>query len=161
MAWGNLRRFPNFLRSQLRKKLLPENNADTSPPIFTQTDAAHLQIRRKVTHKDFVSRMKAQTRSNQPHKRRIGLKLDFRKIAVTTKISFDEVAANAQPVIDSLQRQVQIFGRLQLDDDQAPLARHSQKINHAALARCQRRNLRIKIPRIETRIEPRRIRANH
>ena len=69
-------------------------------------------------------------------------------MAVTPKISFDEMAANPQPIMTACNGRRRSFGSLQLDDDQAALARHTEQINHAALARRKRRYLRIKIPRM-------------
>ena len=55
---------------------------------------------------------------------------------------------------------MQILGCLQLDDDEAALTRHTEEINHSSLACRQRRNLRIKMPRVETRIQSRGVCAN-
>ena len=97
--------------------------------------------------------MEAQARRDEPDERRLRINHDSGKISIALKICFTLMAADAQPVIHGLHRQLQILRSFYFDYDQATLAGDAEQIEHAAITGCERGNLRIKMARVELRIE--------
>ena len=97
--------------------------------------------------------MEPQSGSDEPDQRRLRIEFDPGKIAVALEIPFALMPAHAQPVIHRLHRQLDIFRSFQFDHHEASSPRHTQQVEYAAIARGQRRNLRIEMARIELGVE--------
>ena len=69
--------------------------------------------------------------------------------------------AHAQPVIDRLHHQVNVFGRFQFKNRKPAVARDSKQVDDSAIARRKRRDLRVDVPRIEPRVDARRVGGHH
>ena len=131
-----------------------------SAPIFAKADPSNLNFRRQIFQQNVRRGMKAQTRRDEPHEWRIGTQLDSREIAESLKISLALVPSDAQPIIHRLQRQLNIFRRLQLDYHEPSAVGHAEQIQHAAIPGRQRRSLRVKMARVELSVELRWVFAN-
>jgi hypothetical protein len=69
--------------------------------------------------------MESQAGRNEPDERRLWVHCDGGEISGALKIAFALMAANAQPIIHGLHRQLQIFRSLQFDYYQTALASDS------------------------------------
>src|SRR5271156_6688112 len=63
------------------------------------------------------------------------------------------MAPHPQPIIDSLNRQLNIFGCFQPDHNQTPTLGDAEQIDHTAIPRSQRGNLRIQVLGIQMGIK--------
>ena len=97
--------------------------------------------------------MESQAGRDEPNQRRLGIDLDAGEISVPLKIPFALMAADAQPIVHRLHWQLNIFRSFQFDHYQSALPRDAEQIEHATITRRQRGNLRIKIARIDLRVE--------
>src|SRR5258708_9054133 len=93
--------------------------------------------------------MESQRWRNEIDKRRGLLQFNSRKIAVARDFSALQLPANAQPIVGSLQRQVQMLSGLQFDDRQPSGARYGQEVEHAVFAPGIGKNLSVNKPLIE------------
>src|ERR1700677_3224581 len=89
--------------------------------------------------------MKSQSWRNQPYHWWFWIQFDAREIPVTLKIAFTLMTPHSQPIIDSLNRQLNIFGCFQLDHNQPSMLCDAEQIDYAAVSRSERGDLRIQV----------------
>ena len=70
------------------------------------------------------------------------------------------MGSDAEPVVGGLQREMNVFAGFQFENREAAVARHSQQIDHAAIAGGKCGHLRVQKTRIEPRINSRGIDGN-
>ena len=115
-----------------------EHHLQALPPFYRQPDSLHLDRRREEAQDGFGGGMEFERRRHQQQPRRLGAQLDAGKITVRGELAAVQMPFDADPIIQRLQRQVQIGRRLQLDHRQPAGAVHRQQIHDAALARRRR-----------------------
>jgi hypothetical protein len=120
---------------------LPEDNFYSAAPIFVQSNTRDLNLGGKIFQQFVSGCVESQSWRNQPYHRRFRIQFDARKIPVALKIAFALMASHSQPIIDSLNRQLNIFGCFQLDHNQAPMLCDAEQIDYAAVSRSERGNL--------------------
>ena len=62
------------------------------------------------------------------------MQFDAREIAIALQVTLFQVAANTEPVVGSLQRQIQKFAGFELDDSETTAARDSKDVEDAVIA---------------------------
>src|SRR5882762_7185657 len=102
------------------KLLLPHDYPHTAPPALRKTDAHNLHFRGEVAQQFVSSRMKTQRRCHQVNQRGSCLQLYAGKIPVARQIAPLEVVAHMPPVSRGLKSQVNVLGRFQFQNCQAP-----------------------------------------
>src|SRR3954470_348288 len=103
--------------------------------------------------------MNVQGRRNQHQQGRCGrecerLSIYRNKVAKAVELLALMMPFHAQPIVEPLQRQVNVFVGLQLDYREPPISRAGQQIDHSAIGSCEGGNLRVYTRGIETCIEP-------
>src|SRR5580704_11131282 len=101
--------------------------------------------------------MKLKPRSHKPNEWRARIDFHSAEIALCVKVVLQLVAAHAQPIVNGLSRQLDVFLGFQLDHDQASLARDAEQIDNSPSVRRQRGNLRIEETLVELRVDARRL----
>src|ERR1700690_743694 len=99
--------------------------------------------------------MEPQTGSYKPDERRGRIQLDPRKISIAGEIAIALVSSHPQPIVHRLQRQLNVFGRLQLDHNQPAAPRDPKEIENSTIPHSERGYLRIQEARIELGIQTR------
>src|SRR5260370_1884956 len=105
--------------------------------------------------------MESQRRRHQIDKRRSLLQSASWKIAVASDLSALQLPANAQPIIRSLQRQMDVLTGLQFNDGQPSGTRHGDEIENAVFASRIGKNLRGDESLIEHAIDARDVLAGN
>src|SRR5580704_19453910 len=93
--------------------------------------------------------MEAEPGSGKKQERRLWVQADLRKISEAAKVVLIVMKAHAQPVVDGLHHQVNVFGSFQFQNGQAAVTSNAEQIDDAAVAGRKCRNLRIDLPRVE------------
>src|SRR5882724_10578896 len=106
-------------------------------------------------------RMESQRRRHQINEGRSLLQNDPWEIAVAGDLSALQQPANAQPIIGSLQRQVNVLAGFQFNDRQPASTRHSEKVKNAVFASRIGKNLRVDESLVEHGIHARYVFANN
>ena len=133
-----------------------KDNLQLLTPVFAQRDELPIDFGREVTQHGQVGRVDAQRRCGEQKAR--GERRDFRSgkvsfafesrertIAAGDALAICVEGADAYPVVECLQRQMQIFVGFEFDDDEAAIAIEGEQIEHAAIAGRERWNLRVKL----------------
>src|SRR5207245_3149928 len=92
------------------------------------------QLRREIAQDDVRCRMESQRGSDQIDERRGLQQRQARKVAVARDLAILLLAANAQPIIGRLQRQMNVLAGFQLNNRQPPSTRHGEKIENAVFS---------------------------
>ena len=80
--------------------------------------------------------MESKSRRDEPDEWWLGIELHAGEITELLEIAFALVAADAEPIVDGLNGQLNIFGCFQFDYDETATARDAEKIDHAAISGC-------------------------
>src|SRR6266849_57459 len=104
--------------------------------------------------------MESQRRRHEIDKRGSLLQFNPRKIAVACDLAALQLSTHAQPIIRSLQRQMNVLAGFQLNDRQPAATRHREQVENAVLAPGIGQNLRVDEPLIEQGIDARYVLAN-
>ena len=136
--------------------------------MLIQSNQSPFHFRRQITEHSLVCRVNPQRRRNKMQPGRRIRQLNSRKIPMAAECvpsaSLGIVAlelAHAQPIIQPLQRQMQVLIRLQLDHQQPSTAIDSEQIEHPSVARRKRRHLRINALRNNPRLDLQQFLAKH
>ena len=87
--------------------------------------------------------MKVERRRNQQQPRGLAQQLAAGEIAVGLELAAFHVPLDAHPIIQRLQRKMNVFGSFQLDHRQPPAMIDGQQIQHAPVGGGERGNLAI------------------
>src|SRR5579871_3416136 len=101
--------------------------------------------------------MKFERRRNQQHTRRLGEQFDAREVTVSTELAPVEVPLHSHPVVQRLQRQMDVLASLQLDYRQSPASLHRKQIQDAAIGCGKGRDLVVNWSREQSGVD----RASH
>src|SRR5260370_34595930 len=104
--------------------------------------------------------MESQRWRHEVDKRRSLLQFNSRKIAIARDFSALQLPANAQPIVGSLQRQMDMLAGLQFDDRQPSGMRYGEEVENAVFAPGIGKNLSVNKPLIEHGINARDVLAN-
>src|SRR5579883_2701586 len=104
--------------------------------------------------------MEVQRRGHQIDERRRSLKFNAGEIRVTAEVTLLEMAANAQPVIGGLQRQVNVLGSLEFENGEASGLRNGEQIEDTVFAAGVGEDLRVNESGVENRIDARDVLAH-
>src|SRR6266849_5941023 len=104
--------------------------------------------------------MESQRRRHEIDKRGSLLQFNPRKIAVACDLAALQLSTHAQPIIRSLQRQMDVLAGFQFNDRQPAGTRHREQVENSVLAPGIGKNLRVDEPLIEQGIDARDVLAN-
>src|SRR5258708_24021909 len=99
--------------------------------------------------------MESQRGRDEIDKRRSLLQNNAWKIAIASDLSALQLPANTQPIIRSLQREMDVLASLEFNDRQPPGTRHGKEIKNAVFTPGIGKNLGVYQPRIEHVIDAR------
>src|SRR5579871_6161224 len=97
--------------------------------------------------------MKFQRWGDQQQPRRLGPQRNARKIAVRRKLAAVQMPFDANPIVESLQRQVEVRRCLQFKDGQAAGVIHRQQVHYAAISARECRHLPVYRRRMQSSIQ--------
>jgi len=129
------------------------NDADGVAPALVDLDHAPLDLRRDVTEKSVGGRMGAQAGSDEIEKRwRVG-EFAAGEVTIAEKAAIELVPANADPVVEALEREVDVFVGLQFEDGEATVEGAGENVDHSAVGRGEGGHLRVPEARIEALVD--------
>src|ERR1700684_184697 len=94
--------------------------------------------------------MHMQRRSHQEQQRLISAQFSPGKISKALELAASMMPGNSRPVIQSLQRQMNVFIGVEFDYRKASVSREGEHVNHGAVCRGERRHLRIETTRVQS-----------
>src|SRR5665213_4599682 len=142
-------------------------------PALVQGDQLPLHARREVVQYLLRCGMDAQGGRDEIQLRRGGREAHAGEIAVALELAQAKsggvpridglrvVPANTDPVIQPLQRQMQVVISFQLNDRQPAIPVHGQQIEHSAIVCRKRRHLRISVRGVEVCVDCGHVAAQH
>jgi len=99
--------------------------------LYPDTDAFQLNLCRKVPQYRLVGRVKIERGCDQQQARRVGAQRNARKISAAFELAAFQVPFDPHPVIQSLQRQVDVLASFYLDHHQPAVVVNRQQVQDA------------------------------
>src|ERR1035437_5048841 len=109
-----------------------------------------LDARREVAQQNVAGRMYSQRRSDQKQKRRGAGEFAAGEVSVAREFAVLLMPADSRPVVEPLQRQVNVLVGLQLQDGEPAIEGAGEHVEHGAIGSRERWNLGVH----EAAIEP-------
>src|SRR5713226_3137159 len=144
-----------------RSQLLAHDHAQPAAPAFRKPHAHDLKFRREAIQEMVRCRMESQRRRDEINKWRSLLQGDSWEIAIASDLSALQLPANAQPVIRSLKRQVNVLAGLQFNDRQLSQSRHGEEVENAVFAARIGKNLSVDESLVEHGVDARNVLAHN
>ena len=123
-----------------------EDDATLPMPVFVESDQLPGNGGREMAEDRLVGRMDVEGGSDEAEERVVGREaglLPGGKVAAVGDRTGSMQAADAGPVIESLERKVKVVVGLDFEDSEAALAGHGEEIEKSAAGRCEREQLGI------------------
>ena len=98
------------------------NHFELLLPFYANAEALHFDLGREVPQNAVIRRMKIKRGRHQQKARRPITELQAGEVAPSGKVAAAGVPVDPHPVIQRLQREVDVFGGFQLDDSEAAIA---------------------------------------
>jgi hypothetical protein len=111
--------------------------------LYPDADAFHLDPGGKVPQYRLIGRMEIERGRDQQHARGVGSQRDAGEISAAFEVAPLQVPLYAHPVIQGLERQMDVFTGFNLDDDQAAIVVDCEDVGNAARAGGEVRGLAV------------------
>ncbi len=122
---------------------LSEHDFHSLSPALVNAHEGPLNLRRDVPQNDVRRGMHMQRRCDQKEQRRFFRQLASPKVSILQKLPAPLMPLHPRPIIQPLQRQMNVFIRLQLNHGQPSFARQREHVDHGPVGRRKCRHLRI------------------
>jgi hypothetical protein len=121
----------------------PVNYFEPLTPFYAYSDPLYLDLGRKVAQDPLIAGMNIERRRHQEKTRRSGTERDSGEIAMVLKLAAVQMPLDAEPIIQGLQGQMEVFGGFELDDGEASVPIGRDQIEDAAITGREGRHLPI------------------
>src|SRR3569833_1383977 len=157
-----------LLFSRRRAPLAPDDTCPLAPalilffelPLYLWREVTELLLCRGMFTERRSYQIQPRSLCREPHPTKVPVALELAQ-PVSCIDGLHVVPAYANPVVQPLHCQLQVFVSLQLNDRKPSIASHAEQIEHAAVGSCKCRHLGVHVRRIQPLDDNRQLTAEH